>query len=80
MIVQLQAVCWCPPVTMNFLEDVPFQTQLGPLEEEVQLLTAPDITVQDCQQLMKETEVSQVIIHIFSEMNVISFNFMYSFF
>ncbi|XP_022048585.2 ubiquitin-associated protein 1-like [Acanthochromis polyacanthus] len=41
---------------MNVLEDVPFQTCLGPLEEEVQLLTAPDITEPNCLQIMKETE------------------------
>ncbi|XP_047452016.1 ubiquitin-associated protein 1-like isoform X2 [Mugil cephalus] len=53
---------------MNFLEDVPFQTLLGPLEEEVQLLTTPDITVPDLQRygfnlerwiLTGEQEVSQ---------------------
>lgn len=42
---------------MNMLEDVPFQTELGPLEEEMQLLPAPDITLPDCRQIMKETEV-----------------------
>ncbi|KAM9377778.1 ubiquitin-associated protein 1-like [Pholidichthys leucotaenia] len=41
---------------MNFLEDVPFQTPLGPLEEEMQLSTVPDIPVPDCHQIMKETE------------------------
>ncbi|KAM9351825.1 uncharacterized protein ABDE67_006674 [Symphorus nematophorus] len=41
---------------MNTLEDVPFQTLLGPLEEEVQLVTAPVITVPDCQQIIQDTE------------------------
>lgn len=43
---------------MNTLEDVPFQSLLGPLEEEVQVVTAPDITVPDCPQILRETEVS----------------------
>uniref|UniRef100_A0A3Q0S5P0 Ubiquitin associated protein 1-like a n=1 Tax=Amphilophus citrinellus TaxID=61819 RepID=A0A3Q0S5P0_AMPCI len=51
---------------MNMLEDVPFQTQLGPLEEEVQLLPAPEITVPDCHQIMQETEVAhQMKTHFF---------------
>ncbi|XP_053175685.1 ubiquitin-associated protein 1-like [Scomber japonicus] len=41
---------------MNVLEDVPFQTMLGPLEEEVQLVTAPDVTVPDYQRILRETE------------------------
>ncbi|XP_069384275.1 ubiquitin-associated protein 1-like [Paralichthys olivaceus] len=41
---------------MNMLEDVPFQTMLGPLEEEVQVVTAPDITTPDCHQTLRETE------------------------
>ncbi|XP_068170200.1 ubiquitin-associated protein 1-like isoform X2 [Antennarius striatus] len=41
---------------MNSLEDVPFQTLLGPLEEEVQLVTAPHITIQDCQQILQTTK------------------------
>ncbi|XP_019130589.2 ubiquitin-associated protein 1-like [Larimichthys crocea] len=48
--------CWCILVKMNALEDVPFQTMLGPLEEEVQLVTAPDITVPDCQQILRDNE------------------------
>ncbi|XP_069564311.1 ubiquitin-associated protein 1-like [Brachyistius frenatus] len=48
-------ICWCALV-MNSLEDVPFQTPLGPAEEEVLLLTAPDITVPDCHQILQETE------------------------
>ncbi|KAG8012717.1 Ubiquitin-associated protein 1-like [Nibea albiflora] len=46
-------------VNMNALEDVPFQTLLGPLEEEVQLVTAPDITVPDCQQMLRDNEDSE---------------------
>ncbi|XP_041652676.1 ubiquitin-associated protein 1-like [Cheilinus undulatus] len=41
---------------MNPLEDVPFQTLLGPLQEEVKILTAPDITVPDCGRLLQDTE------------------------
>ncbi|XP_033491458.2 uncharacterized protein LOC117262562 [Epinephelus lanceolatus] len=41
---------------MNALEDVPFQTPLGPLEEEAQLVTAPHIAVPDCQQILRHTE------------------------
>lgn len=43
---------------MNALEEVPFQTTLGPLEEEVELVTAPDITVPDCHQILRDTEVT----------------------
>ncbi|KAM8751691.1 uncharacterized protein AB9X84_013129 isoform 1-T1 [Acanthopagrus schlegelii] len=43
---------------MSTLEDVPFQTLLGPLEEDVQLVTAPDITVPDCQQILRDNEVT----------------------
>ncbi|XP_070764214.1 ubiquitin-associated protein 1-like [Enoplosus armatus] len=52
----MQVICWCILVKMNSLEDVPFQTLLGPLEEEVQLVTAPDITVPDCHQILRHTE------------------------
>lgn len=45
-------------MSMSTLEDVPFQTLLGPLEEEVQLVTAPDITVPDCQQILQDNEVT----------------------
>ncbi|XP_072242114.1 uncharacterized protein [Leuresthes tenuis] len=41
---------------MSILEDVPFQTPVGPLGVEMQLTTAPDITVTDCHQMMQETE------------------------
>ncbi|XP_044050404.1 ubiquitin-associated protein 1-like isoform X2 [Siniperca chuatsi] len=41
---------------MNTLEDVPFQTLLGPLEEEVQLVTAPDITIPSCHRILRDTE------------------------
>ncbi|KAM3608976.1 uncharacterized protein V6R79_007899 [Siganus canaliculatus] len=51
-----EAVCWCIVVLMNSLEDVPFQTLLGPLQEEMQLVTAPDIVLPDCQQILQETE------------------------
>lgn len=42
---------------MNFLDQVLFQTQLGPLHEEVQLVTAPDIVLPDCAQILRDTEV-----------------------
>ncbi|KAM6925705.1 uncharacterized protein PEZ65_009335 [Lycodopsis pacificus] len=38
---------------MNSLEDVPF---LSVLEEEVHLVTAPDITIPDCHQILRDTE------------------------
>ncbi|XP_034736019.1 ubiquitin-associated protein 1-like [Etheostoma cragini] len=41
---------------MNTLEDVPFQTLLGPLDEEVLRVTAPDITVPDCHRILQDTE------------------------
>ncbi|XP_037624141.1 ubiquitin-associated protein 1-like [Sebastes umbrosus] len=41
---------------MNTLEDVPFQTLLGPLEEEMQLVTAPDISIPDCHRILRDTE------------------------
>ncbi|XP_041794331.1 ubiquitin-associated protein 1-like [Chelmon rostratus] len=41
---------------MNTLEDVMFQTLLGPLEEEVQLVTAPDIALPDCHRILQDTE------------------------
>uniref|UniRef100_A0A3Q3BGY8 Ubiquitin-associated protein 1-like n=2 Tax=Kryptolebias marmoratus TaxID=37003 RepID=A0A3Q3BGY8_KRYMA len=41
---------------MNILEDVPFQTPVGPLGLEVQLLTSPEMTAPDCHQIMQETE------------------------
>ncbi|AWP08304.1 putative ubiquitin-associated protein 1-like [Scophthalmus maximus] len=41
---------------MNTLEDVPFQTTLGPLEEWVQMVTAPDVTAPDCHRTLRETE------------------------
>lgn len=43
---------------MNTLEDVPFQTLLGPLEEEMQLVTAPDISIPDCHRILRDTEVT----------------------
>ncbi|GAA6221476.1 ubiquitin-associated protein 1-like isoform X1 [Lates japonicus] len=51
-----KVICWRILATMNTLEDVPFQSLLGPLEEEVQVVTAPDITVPDCPQILRETE------------------------
>lgn len=42
---------------MNSLDQVPFQTQLGPLDEEVRLVTAPDIVLPDWAQILRETEV-----------------------
>nr|XP_046249255.1 ubiquitin-associated protein 1-like [Scatophagus argus] len=41
---------------MNTLEDVPFQTLLGPLEEEVRPVTAPAITVADYHEILRDTE------------------------
>ncbi|XP_029010061.1 ubiquitin-associated protein 1-like [Betta splendens] len=41
---------------MNVLDEVPFQTLLGPLQEDVQMVVAPDITVPDCHQILRETE------------------------
>ncbi|XP_034032074.1 ubiquitin-associated protein 1-like isoform X2 [Thalassophryne amazonica] len=41
---------------MNTLEDVPFQTLLGRLEEDLQLVKAPDVTVPDCCRILQETE------------------------
>ncbi|XP_035520748.1 ubiquitin-associated protein 1-like [Morone saxatilis] len=43
-------------VKMNPLEDVPFQTLLGPLEEEVELVAAPNIAEPDCRQILRDTE------------------------
>lgn len=42
---------------MNSLDQVPFQTQLGPLDEEVQLVAAPVIVLPDCEQILRDTEV-----------------------
>lgn len=47
----------CPLVQMNALDEVPFQTMLGPLEVEVQLVTAPDINIPDSHQILQDTEV-----------------------
>ncbi|XP_047243408.1 ubiquitin-associated protein 1-like isoform X2 [Girardinichthys multiradiatus] len=41
---------------MNILEDVPFQTPLGPLGVEIQLSTLSDISVPHCRQVVQETE------------------------
>ncbi|XP_029379633.1 ubiquitin-associated protein 1-like [Echeneis naucrates] len=41
---------------MNPLEDVPLQTLLGPLEENVQVVTAPHITFPECHQILQETQ------------------------
>lgn len=43
---------------MNIVEDVPFQTPVGPLGAEVQLVTAPEIAVPDCHQIMQDTQVT----------------------
>lgn len=45
---------------MSCLDEVPFKTLLGSLEgprEEVELITAPDITVPDYLTILQETEV-----------------------
>ncbi|XP_053742617.1 ubiquitin-associated protein 1-like isoform X3 [Synchiropus splendidus] len=41
---------------MNTLEDVPFQTPLGSLTEQVQLVSPPDINIPDCHRILQETE------------------------
>ncbi|CAJ1056499.1 ubiquitin-associated protein 1-like [Xyrichtys novacula] len=41
---------------MNPLEDIPFQTFLGPLREEVQLVAAPEISIPDCGRILQDTE------------------------
>ncbi|KAM7002626.1 LOW QUALITY PROTEIN: uncharacterized protein LKV04_003891 [Tautogolabrus adspersus] len=41
---------------MNPLDDVLFQTPLGPLREEVQLVTAPDFPIPDCGRILRDTE------------------------
>ncbi|XP_068458541.1 ubiquitin-associated protein 1-like [Clinocottus analis] len=41
---------------MSTLEDVPFQSLLGPLEEAVQVVTAPDITIPDCRRILRDTK------------------------
>ncbi|CAG05534.1 unnamed protein product, partial [Tetraodon nigroviridis] len=41
---------------MNSLDQVPFQTQLGLLDEEVQLVAAPVIVLPDCEQILRDTE------------------------
>ncbi|XP_034541001.1 ubiquitin-associated protein 1-like [Notolabrus celidotus] len=41
---------------MSPLEDVPFHTLLGPLQEEVQLVTAPDITLPDCGRILQNSK------------------------
>ncbi|KAK2842392.1 hypothetical protein Q5P01_012592 [Channa striata] len=38
------------------MEDVPFQTSLGPLEQDVHMVTAPNVTVPDCHRILQETE------------------------
>lgn len=42
---------------MTALDQVPFQTPLGPLTEEVWPVTAPDIILPDCTQIIRDTEV-----------------------
>eukprot|EP00066_Takifugu_rubripes_P004428 XP_003967797.1 PREDICTED: ubiquitin-associated protein 1-like [Takifugu rubripes] len=41
---------------MNALDQVPFQTLLGPLEEAAQPMTAPDIIVPDCTRILQGAE------------------------
>ncbi|XP_072291201.1 ubiquitin-associated protein 1-like [Eucyclogobius newberryi] len=41
---------------MNTLEDVPFQTVVGPLQEGVPAVTAPKISIPDCAQILQETQ------------------------
>lgn len=42
---------------MNSLDQVPFQTQLGPLDEEAPLVTAPDVVLPDCERILRDSEV-----------------------
>lgn len=42
---------------MNALDQVPFQTHLGPLDEDARLVTAPDIRLPDCTSILRDTEV-----------------------
>lgn len=51
-----QETCCKPLVTMNTLEDVPFETFLGPLQEGLPRVTAPEISVYDCAQILQETQ------------------------
>lgn len=44
-------------VGMNALDEVPFQTTLGPLQDELQLVTAPCVHVPDSRQILRDTEV-----------------------
>lgn len=46
---------------MNALDQVPFQTLLGPLEEAAQPMTAPDIIVPDCTRILQGAEVSHLL-------------------
>ncbi|KAK7892133.1 hypothetical protein WMY93_024096 [Mugilogobius chulae] len=41
---------------MNMLEDVPFQTILDQLQEGVQQVTSPAISIPDCAQILQETQ------------------------
>ncbi|XP_024137551.1 ubiquitin-associated protein 1-like [Oryzias melastigma] len=41
---------------MNIVEDVPFQTPVGPLGAEVTLVDAPEIALPDCHKIMQETQ------------------------
>lgn len=45
-------------MSMNALEQVPFQTLLGPLEEAAQPVTAPDVVLPDCTRILQGAEVS----------------------
>lgn len=43
---------------MSTLEDIPFETPLGSLGQDVCLMTPPDISVPDCLRIMQETQVT----------------------
>lgn len=42
---------------MNALDQVPFQTLLGLLDEDVRLVTAPDVILPDRGGILRDTEV-----------------------
>ncbi|XP_061577672.1 ubiquitin-associated protein 1-like isoform X1 [Cololabis saira] len=48
--------CQSPSVVMNVLEDVEFQTPVGPLGVPEKVPAAPDVAQLDCQKILQETE------------------------
>lgn len=58
---------------MNALDEVPFQTMLGPLEDNLQLVTAPYIHVPDSRQILRDTEVrSQLVLALVEFSSLVS--------